>query len=120
MAIRRRSLIGGFANEKINGTYWSIGSSGRDRAGVPSYAPSLVDEVISTIRTDLDACSAAEIAVLENHGSLVADRAMQGRMPHLIAHDAALRVPFPEWLADEERLRAALRGSAKRTLFGRW
>jgi NTE family protein len=118
-ALRRRWLIAGFRTGAFEGAYWGISHSGRSEGLAQGYSASLVEEVISAIRTDLDAFSLAESAVLENHGYLVADHVVQTRVPHLVSRDAPLRVPFPEWLEDEERVRSALRGSDRRTLLGR-
>jgi hypothetical protein len=76
-------------------------------------------DVIGVIRTDLDAFSDVEVAVLENHGYLAADRAIKKRASHLISRTLPLQIPFPDWLGDEERVRIGLKGSAERTLLGR-
>jgi NTE family protein len=75
--------------------------------------------VIARVRTDLDAFSPAEIRVLENHGYLMAEAAVQRRVPHLIRVHAPLAVPDPDWM-DGERVRNALRNSDARTVLGRW
>ena len=72
------------------------------------------------MRTDLDAFSAAEIAVLENHGYLMAEAAVRRHAPALIAAPAPpVVVPHPDWL-DADKVRAALARSHKRTRLGRW
>jgi len=72
------------------------------------------------VRTDLDAFTEAEIAVLENHDYLMAEAAIQLHAPELISQDPApLTVPHPAWL-DETRARRELAGSHKRSILGRW
>jgi NTE family protein len=118
-ALRRRWLIAGFRSGTLDGVYWSVSNSGGAEGFPRGYPAGFVDETISAVRTDLDAFSGAEIAVLENHGYLVADRAVRTRAPHLVTRDAPPRVPFPEWLDADEKVRSALRGSDRRTLLGR-
>ena len=119
-ALRRRWLMAGLSAGPIEGAYWGIGTTSRADTILLAYPNALVEDVISAIRTDLDAFSDAEIAILENHGYLAAERAIRRRAAHLIARDASLDVPWPEWLDDEPRIRDALRGSERRTLLGRW
>lgn len=95
---------------------WRIGHVRSDGDG---YSEPLVRDRISTIRTDLDRFSEAEAKILENHGYLVADQRLRVHAPDL-GNGAPLSVPHGEWLADEPRQAAALRGSEKRTLLGRW
>jgi hypothetical protein len=58
------------------------------------------------------------VAVLENHGYLLAEAAIKRWLPDLATGDPALRIPHPAWM-DEARVQTALRSSAKRTFFGR-
>lgn len=81
------------------------------------YSPSLVDDVISVVRTDLDAFSEAEINVFVNHGYTMADTAMRGHARWLAPDVGAPVVPHDEWL-DEDRVRQALKESHRRTLLG--
>ncbi len=79
-----------------------------------------MNDIISEVRTDLDAFSTAEIAVLENHGYLMADAAIQRHLPDLITRpDAALTIPYPAWM-DEEKVRRGLAQSHKRMALGRF
>jgi NTE family protein len=120
-ALRKRWLISNFVEGAMSGTYWGIGSATASYArGGAGYAADLVEEMIAPIRTDLDAFSAAESAVLENHGYALADAAVATHLPHLVAPDApAAAPPNPTWL-DEGAIRAALAGSSARRLLGRW
>ncbi|HEX5439065.1 MAG TPA: patatin-like phospholipase family protein [Gemmatimonadaceae bacterium] len=121
-ALRKRWLISSFITNVMEGTYWGVASARSsydpdDRVG---YSKALATEVIDTIRTDFDAFSEAEAAVLENHGYLLADIAIQRHVRHLLpATVPPLAVPHPAWM-DEDRVRRALKGSARRTLLGRW
>jgi hypothetical protein len=79
--------------------------------------------VIAEIRTDLDAFSDAEAAVLENHGYLLTEAALRRHVPSLLAaSEAPPAVPHPEWFPPartEAEIRAALLGSARRKVWGR-
>nr|MDQ3328231.1 patatin-like phospholipase family protein [Chloroflexota bacterium] len=120
-ALRKRWIIASFKTGAMDGTYWGVGSQAAhyDRAA-PGYFGDIVDVIISEVRTDMDAFSPAEAAVLENHGYLLADAAMLKHAPVLLGSNAVpLRVPHPAWM-DEERVRAALSNSHRVVLLGRW
>ena len=79
-------------------------------------------DVIRNIRTDLDAFSEVEQAVLMNHGYALADAAVRTHVPELIPTDAAFALPFPAFAPPtmpEDELRRTLAGSEKRKLTGR-
>lgn len=119
LALRKRWLISSFINGTMDGAYWGIGSS-VESYGVRidgAYSAALVDERIASIRTDLDAFSEAEAAVLENHGYVLVEAAVRRHLPDF-AERVALKVPHPEWL-DEARVRKALAGSGRRRWLGR-
>ncbi|HEV8339570.1 MAG TPA: patatin-like phospholipase family protein [bacterium] len=127
--LRKRWLIAGFLKNELLGAYWGIGSAGAHYVSALSqYPEDLVDEIISEVRTDLDAFSQGEIAVLENHGYLLADAAIQRHVRPLAdgAAQTPLRVlerpaavPHPEWMS-EARVREALKDSGTQRLLGRW
>ncbi|MFL5901850.1 MAG: patatin-like phospholipase family protein [Solirubrobacterales bacterium] len=89
---------------------WEIGSS-----APYGYDAMLVEDVIATVRTDLDAFGEAEQAVLENHGYLLADAAARTRLPKRIAPIEPLppEPPHPHWMS-EIRARKALAASSRR------
>ncbi|MFL5758869.1 MAG: patatin-like phospholipase family protein [Thermomicrobiales bacterium] len=118
-AVRKRWLIASFAKGTLAGAFWSLASAPPPDEPGAHYSKYLIDELIVPIRTDLDAFSAAEIAVLENHGYLAAERTIRSWAPGLVTRDAPPIVPHPDWLKDEARIRDALRGSHARTLLGR-
>jgi NTE family protein len=118
-AIRKRWLIAGFIEGDMQGTYWGIGSAASHYGCAGGYSESLVEEVVSEVRTDLDAFSEAEQAVIENHGYVMAEAAIQKHAPDLISIAAPLQVPYPLW-QDEARVRVAMAESHKRRLLGRW
>jgi hypothetical protein len=86
------------------------------------YSEDLAKSVVADIRTDLDAFSDAEAAVLENHGYLMVDAAIRRHVGDLLPQVPAplppLRIPKPEWM-DEDRVRRALKDSGRRTVLGR-
>jgi NTE family protein len=107
---------------RLVGTYWGIDSSpshykGSTATRLPGYSPALARDVIAAMRVDYDACSDAEAAVLENHGYLLADAAIQTHLPALRATVAPLLVPHPSWLG-EQKVRAALRDSGRKMFLG--
>lgn len=122
-ALRRRWLISNFIEKVLEGTYWGFGSRVRsyEQDLNRGYPEQLVDDVISEGRTDLDAFSEAEAAVLENHGYMLADVAVNKHLPCLIAKPSApLAVPHLEWM-EEKKVKSSLRRSHKRIFpLGRW
>lgn len=120
-ALRKRWLISDFEHnvDRLEGAYWGIGSA-VSRYGIDSsvsYTKQLATDIIARIRTDMDGFSTVERAVLENHGYLLADAAIQRHLRHLVELPLPqLNVPFPEWM-DERRVRAALRDSHQRIRF---
>lgn len=98
--------------KEVDGAYWSIGDGSETRqAGVTlGYSQALAEELIASVRTQLDAFSEAERQVLDNHGYLVADGQVRVYAPQLITIDAALAVPWPKALS-EHFVRKALRHS---------
>lgn len=121
-ALRKRWLIGSFQQRTLEGTYWGVGSAASHYdPAAPGYSPAVAHEVIAEIRTDLDAFSDAEAAVLENHGYLLAQAALATHVPEL-ASQAPAAVPHPDWLPPyrtEEALRRELATSSRRQTFGR-
>ena len=124
--LRKRWLITGFLRKEFFGTYWGVGTpadryeeqADGSRRQYHGYAEPFVDDCVSEVRTDLDAFSDGEIAVLENHGYLLAEAAVKTHVPDLIAGDAPLVVPHERFM-DEATARAALATSSKRKLLGR-
>src|SRR5262249_34580017 len=120
-AIRKRLLVQNFKDGTRTGTYWGDGSAvtGYRPDDAPGYSKEIATTVIATIRTDMDAFSEAESAVLINHGYLLADIAIETHAPALAGQATPKQVPFPEWM-DEDKARAALKDSGRRRLFGRY
>jgi NTE family protein len=120
-ALRKRWLISNFVLGEMQGAYWGIGSS-PDRYGPKApqgYSKKLAQEVLAEVRTDLDAFSEAEAAVLENHGYLLADAAVQAHLPALLSTpQPGVSVPWPN-LMNERKAREALATSHERRLLGR-
>lgn len=115
-ALRRRWLISSFSalnpdgTRVLNGTYWGTGSARTSYAKGDSvgYSKPFATETIARIRTDLNSFSEPEIAVLENHGYLLADIAVQVHASELYPQPPiALRIPHADWM-DEEKARKAL------------
>lgn len=125
-ALRRRWLIANFEQEVMDGTYWRTAGarSSYDPQDSTGYSKKLAMDVIAEVRTDLDAFSDAEAAVLENHGYLMADKAARTHCPGVARTPSApLQPPFEEWLPPkkpEDAIRRALADSHKRKVpFGR-
>lgn len=126
--LRKRWLIAGFLKQEFFGAYWGIGSFGGNyEAAPPYYDRDVVDEFISEIRTDMDAFTVEEIAVLENHGYVMADAALQrhvaplvadGRLRELHLIDRKAMVPNPGWLRNG-LVKEVLRNSARQKVLGR-
>jgi NTE family protein len=117
-AVRKRWLIASFIQRALEGTYWGIGSiASHYGPGAPAgYSGPLVNDVISEVRTDMDAFSEPEQFVLENHGYILAEAAIRRHLPDLPSPGPApYAVPHPEWM-DEPNVRAALRDSHERRL----
>ena len=126
-ALRKRWLIASFCQGTLDGTYWSVASapSQYEEEGrtFPGYSKDLAQEVIADIRTDLDAFSDAEAAVLENHGYLLADAAIRRHVSALLSEAIPpTTVPHPDWFPPartEDAIRTALKDSGKRKTWGR-
>lgn len=123
-ALRKRWLIESYASgigpggaAGFSGTYWSTGGTraeydAEDQSGYPAA----VATMIAHVRTDLDAFSPAEAAILENHGYLMADVALKVHLTKLWRAAPPAVPPYPEWL-DADKARAALKDSAKQRLW---
>ncbi len=119
LAVRKRWLIANFIRDVMEGTYWGIGGATSSYDIKGGYSKKLASGVIAAIRTDLDSFSHAEVAVLENHGYLLADAAVKRRVPAILPTIIpTLAVPHPGWM-HEGRVRAALKDSGHRSLLGR-
>jgi NTE family protein len=122
-AVRKRWLISNFIAGQAEGAYWGIGSA-CDHYGTQTrgYSESLAQDIVAELRTDLDAFSPAEAAVLENHGYLLADAAIQAHLGggaiQIPTPAPALTIPHPEWM-DETKVRRALASSARCHVWGR-
>ena len=117
--VRKRWLIANFGTGELDGAYWGIGSFPSSYGSDAGYPDSLIERVISQVRIDLDVFSDAEIAVLENHGYLMADIALAKHTPELLgAAPPPAQAPHPDWL-DEGKVRSALAESQKTKLFTR-
>lgn len=119
--LRKRWLISNFLKEELEGTYWSVQSQPKNYDYTPAgpvYSENLIENRISRVRIDLDAFTAAEIAVLENHGYITADIAIQRHVSHLIRQQRPVQVPHPEWM-DERKVERALKRSDRVSLLGR-
>ena len=121
--VRKRWIISSFVSRDMGGAYWGIASrptSYEQQLEVPVYSDELVERFIARVRIDLDSFSEGEIGVLENHGYLMAELAVQRHAADMISGGAPPpSVPHPEWMG-EDRARQALRRSHVITPLGRW
>lgn len=123
-ALRKRWLISSFVLGAMQGTYWGVGGAPSRYGFEGGYSKELASGTIAEIRTDLDAFSDAEAAVLENHGYLMVDAALRRHVPGLAQPPwPPLDPPHPDWLPPrqtEDDVRAALAASRKTLVLGRW
>ena len=121
----KRWLLANFLLREMRGAYWAINSSPEhyeepDEGRPPGYSLALARDIIASVRTDYDAFSDAEAAVLENHGYLLADAAMRAHVPQLgLNPPPPLAIPHPAWMRERD-VRKALRDSSIKRFFGRW
>jgi NTE family protein len=117
--------------KKKQGAYWAITGCPEKYKRTPAgsttpviprgYSQDFAKQVIGRVRTDLDKFIEDEVAVLENHGYLLADAAVQKYTSHLIRNAAPLNVPHPNHMDNEDDLRIRLADSDKTLLFWkRW
>ena len=112
-SVRSRWLHASFARRVMAGASWAL-----DTVVDGGYPPD-VTALISAVRTDLDAFSLQEQRILERQGYLVADAQIRAHAPGLVIHDRPANPPHPD-VADPGVARAALAGSARRRLLGRF
>lgn len=118
-SLRKRQLIADYCDKWRAGTYWGISiAPSKYEPNAEGYSKELAETVIARVRTDMDAFSDAEIAVLENHGYLLTDVAIEVHAPQLKAISAERKIPHPEFM-DEGRVKSELRHSHERRWFGR-
>jgi len=121
-AVRKRWLMSNFIRGDLSGTYWGISTKVEhyDLPGAKGYSAALVDDILTHVRTDEDAFSEAEIAVLENHGYFLADAAIRKHAGDLVLPNPPdATPPNPQWL-DEDAIRAAMEDSDEVKPLGRW
>jgi len=120
--VRKRWLVANFIEERMKGAYWGIASrpaSYELNSPPRAYSGNLIRDFIAPIRIDLDVFSPGEIAVLENHGYLMADIALRKHGEGIVAGPPPeTAVPHPDWL-DEAKAANALRESGKTRIFFR-
>lgn len=124
-SIRKRWLIAGYTRnrrdeQRYEGAYFGIGSrlSGYAKRPDPVYPHDLIDEQISEIRTDLDAFSDDEAAILQNAGYIVCDAGVRTWCPGLAEADPPPpKPPYPDLIpAGAARKAIEDRKSIKRKL----
>lgn len=109
-------MLSGLAADGDESVEWAIDGS----AGDSGYSRRLVEEVITRIRTDLDAFGETEQAMLENHGYLLGDAGLRtgGLVEVGDVEILPPAPPHPQWM-DEEKVREALAESSWRKTVGR-
>ena len=120
--VRKRWLVSNFLAGQLQGAYWGIASKPRSyrlEAEHTAYSENLIRDYIAPIRIDLDVFSEGEIAVLENHGYLMAEIALQRHAKDLGGEKWPKAVaPHEDWL-NENKAEKALTGSDKTHMFFR-
>lgn len=120
--LSRRWFFEGLQEGHVEGAYWGLDHP-RWVSSKEGYSDKQADELISEIRTDLDAFSEDECKILENHGYFKADAAVRASCNGLITHDVEPTAPWPNRLPAKCDVGSALRNSHKRKAFpfgGRW
>lgn len=118
-SLRKRWLMASSAEQTLTAVYCSVGQSVDTYSGrLPADAPCLtlgysreVAQRIGQIRTDFNRFTPGEQAVLENHGYLLADAALQALLPAAgrPSQWPSLEVPHPKWLSVDAVNRALSR-----------
>lgn len=121
--VRKRWLIQGYLARDYEGAYWGIASfpssyPAFDADAPEGYPNQLIERFISQVRIDLDVFSEGEIAVLENHGYLMAGIAARSHLPTewLDPNAPAPDPPWPRWL-DPRQAERSLAHSDETKLF---
>jgi NTE family protein len=115
VALRKRLFYRGLVAGDYQGAYWNLDE--RKDAGAAGYSLGLCAEVMARIRTDLDRFSAAEFAILVNHGYFSCEDGLQAQPGSAAAPEPAW--PYPEWSTEDE-VRRILRTSHRRFWHRRW
>lgn len=107
-------LLSNLISGNQDGAYWGLRTktSSYGAEAPPSYPKVLVNDRISTIRTDLDKFAEEEQMILINHGYLLAAAAIQRYVPALAISDVSVSVPYSEWM-DPEKVEKQLSSSHK-------
>ena len=122
--LRRRMLFERNSSRSLDFNATLIAINKGDKPN--GYTQAFAEEVVATIRTDLDSFSEIEAKVLENHSYALADAKLKKWMLPVIAplifdqqacDNAA--IPNPEHM-DEADLRVKLKKSSKRSLLYKW
>ncbi|MBA2239320.1 MAG: patatin-like phospholipase family protein [Lysobacter sp.] len=117
-ALRKRIYFKLRTDDTIEGAYWGIaGARLRANTSFPGYSQALIVEVIGRVRTDLDRFLDDEFSVLVNHGYFACANSMQREEQW--QSDVPTEWPYPA-LADEARVRRAMRFSHRRIFHHRW
>ncbi|TVR75871.1 MAG: patatin-like phospholipase family protein [Sphaerobacteraceae bacterium] len=119
--LRKRWLVSNFLKGEMQGAYWGIEGSPENyelEHEPTAYSDRIIQQRIARIRIDFDAFSEAEIKVLENHGYLMADIAVQRHMRQLVRHDRPVDIPHRDWM-NERLVNSELRMSDQISILGR-
>jgi NTE family protein len=125
LAVRKRWLVSSYEQNVYRGAYWGIGTEieGYKDHG-PGYGESILNGLVLNrlrgVRTDFDAFTDDEQAVLMNHGWSLADAALRSFMSDVLPHPVPAGTPPSQRLLEDPALAAeALEESDKRRLLGR-
>jgi len=121
-ALRRRWLISNFISGQLRGTYWGVAGDVKNYdPNALGYSGEMSNDLIAHIRTDLDAFSDAEAAILENHGYALTEAAIQQHLPFMVRTPGHFRAPHEDWdWSHADQVRAALADSNHRKILGRF
>jgi NTE family protein len=115
-AVRKRWFVQELRSGRRSGALWAINSRLQDFPIKDAHGYSdEIRDLLSRVRTDLNAFSEGEMACLENHGYSIADAAIRSYAPaSWLSLNAPFVAPHERWFREPEAS-SALASSARRT-----
>lgn len=112
-------ILENLMSHRHGGAYWGLHTkTNKYEMNFGGYDPAIVDDLISTIRTDVACFSDGEQKILINHGYLLAAAAVATHIPEMLSQTKDPVTPYKEYMSPET-VKRALAKSSKRKLFPR-